>query len=171
MTERDATRAVELRVIDERLHEWGLPRYQTEMAAGIDLHACIDTPLTLQPQAPAVLIPSGIALLMNDPYMAAVLLARSGLGHKKGLILGQSVGLIDADYADQIYISAWLRTPPGSAPLVIEPGDRVAQLVFVPILRPALRVVEAFSSETGRGLGGFGSTGYGSAATGSPASE
>lgn len=171
MTERDATRAVELRVIDERLHDWGLPRYQTKMAAGIDLHACIDAPLTLLPQAPAVLIPSGIALLMNDPYMAAVLLARSGLGHKKGLILGQSVGLIDADYTDQIYISAWLRTPPGSTPLVIEPGDRVAQLVFVPILRPALRLVEAFSSETGRGLGGFGSTGYGSAGTRSPASE
>ncbi|MBW6528578.1 dUTP diphosphatase [Sphingomonas sp. RHCKR7] len=171
MTERDKTRAVELRVVDERLHDWGLPRYQTDMAAGIDLHACIDAPLTLQPQAPAVLIPSGIALLMNDPYMAAMLLARSGLGHKKGLILGQSVGLIDADYADQIYISAWLRTPPGSEPLVIEPGDRVAQLVFVPILRPALRVVETFSSETGRGLGGFGSTGYGSASARSPASE
>jgi dUTP pyrophosphatase len=171
MAERDAERAVELRVIDQRLHEWGLPRYQTEMAAGIDLHACLDAPLTLQPQAPAVLIPSGIALLMNDPYMAALLLARSGLGHKKGLILGQSVGLIDADYCDQIYISAWLRTPPGSEPLVIEPGDRVAQLVFVPILRPALRVVEAFSSETARGLGGFGSTGYGNDVARSPANE
>ncbi len=106
-----------------------------------------------------MLIPSGIALLMNDPYMAAVLLARSGLGHKKGLILGQSVGLIDADYADQIYISAWLRTPPGSDPLTIQPGDRIAQLVFLPILRPALTRVDTFSATTARGLGGFGSTG------------
>jgi dUTP pyrophosphatase len=130
------------------------------MAAGLDLHACIDAPLELRPQAPAVLIPSGIAVLMNDPNMAAILLARSGLGHKKGLILGQSVGLIDADYCDQIYISAWLRTPPGSEPLTIQPGDRIAQLVFVPIIRPELKVVEAFSVATGRGLGGFGSTGY-----------
>lgn len=160
MTAAPTTQTVELRILDERLHEWGLPRYQTDMAAGLDLHACIAEPLELQPQAPAVLIPSGIALLMNDPGMAAVLLARSGLGHKKGLILGQSVGLIDADYCDQIYISAWLRTPPGSEPLVIQPGDRIAQLVFVPILRPNLQVVEAFSTETGRGLGGFGSTGY-----------
>lgn len=151
---------VELRILDDRLHGWGLPRYQTDMAAGLDLHACIAEPLTLQPQAPAVLIPSGIAVLMNDPGMAAILLARSGLGHKKGLILGQSVGLIDADYCDQIFISAWLRTPPGSEPLVIQPGDRIAQLVFVPILRPTLRVVDTFSTETTRGLGGFGSTGY-----------
>jgi dUTP pyrophosphatase len=146
--------------LDERLHEWGLPRYQTDMAAGLDLHACIGEPLELLPQAPAVLIPSGIAVLMNDANLAAVLLARSGLGHKKGLILGQSVGLIDADYCDQIYISAWLRTPPGSEPLVIQPGDRIAQLVFIPIVRPELKVVEAFSVATGRGVGGFGSTGY-----------
>lgn len=151
---------VELRILDPRLHDWGLPRYQTDMAAGLDLHACIQAPLELLPQAPAVLIPSGIALLMNRADMAAVLLARSGLGHKKGLILGQSVGLIDADYCDQIYISAWLRTPPGSEPLLIQPGDRIAQLVFVPILRPQLQVVETFSTETNRGLGGFGSTGY-----------
>ena len=150
---------IELKVLDSRLHEWGLPRYQTEMAAGIDLHACIDAPLTLQPQAPAVLIPAGIAVLMNDPNMVAFLLARSGLGHKKGVILGQSVGTIDADYADQIYISAWLRTPPGSDPVTIAPGDRVAQLVFLPILRPEFTVVDQFSATTARHLGGFGSTG------------
>lgn len=90
--------------------------------------------------------------------IAALLLARSGLGHKKGLILGQSVGTIDADYADQILISAWLRTPPRSEPLAIEPGDRIAQLVLVPIVRPSLRVVDSFSATTVRGLGGFGST-------------
>jgi dUTP pyrophosphatase len=150
---------IELRIMDQRLQQWGLPRYQTDMAAGLDLHACIDEPLELQPQAPALLIPSGIAVLMNDPHMAAIVLARSGLGHRKGLILGQSVGLIDADYCDQIFISAWLRTPPGSEPLLIQPGDRIAQLVFVPILRPTFHVVEEFSTLTGRGLGGFGSTG------------
>lgn len=150
---------IELKILDPRLNDWGLPRYQTDQAAGIDLHACIDAPLTLAPQAPAVLIPSGIAVLMNDPHMVAFLLARSGLGHKKGLVLGQAVGTIDADYADQIFISAWLRTPPGSDMLTIQPGDRIAQLVFLPILRPEFTVVEAFSANTARGLGGFGSTG------------
>lgn len=150
---------IELKILDPRIETWGLPRYQTAMSAGIDLHACIDAPLTLMPQAPAVLIPSGIAVLMNDPHLVAFLLARSGLGHKKGLVLGQAVGTIDADYADQIFISAWLRTPPGSDPFVIQPGDRIAQLVFLPIARPDFVVVEAFSAATARGLGGFGSTG------------
>lgn len=154
-----ATPRVELKILDERLHDWGLPRYQTEMSAGIDLHACLAEPLQLEPQAPAVLIPSGIALLMNDPHMVGFLLARSGLGHKKGLILGQSVGTIDADYTNEIFISAWLRTPPGSEPLIVNPGDRIAQLVFVPILRPKFEIVSEFSAVTDRGLGGFGSTG------------
>lgn len=150
---------VELKILDDRLNGWGLPRYQTDMSAGIDLHACIQEPIQLEPQAPAVLIPSGIAILMNDPHMVGFLLARSGLGHKKGLILGQSVGTIDADYANEIFISAWLRTPPGSDPFTINPGDRIAQMVFVPVLRPAFEVVSEFSSATQRGLGGFGSTG------------
>lgn len=150
---------IELKVLDPRLQQWGLPRYQTEMSAGIDLHACIDAPLTLQPQAPAVLIPSGIAVHMADPHMVAFLLARSGMGHKKGLVLGQAVGTIDADYQDQIFISAWLRNPPGSEPLTIQPGERIAQLVFLPILRPRFRQVEAFGATSARGLGGFGSTG------------
>jgi len=153
------TPQIELKILDPRLNDWGLPRYQTAMSAGIDLHACIDTAITLEPQAPAILIPSGIALLMNDPHLVAFLLARSGLGHKKGLVLGQSVGTIDADYANQIFISAWLRTPPGSEPFVIEPGDRIAQLVFLPIVRPAFTVVDDFTAQTDRGLGGFGSTG------------
>ncbi len=153
------TNKIELKILDERLHDWGLPRYQTEMSAGIDLYACLDEPLVLEPQAPAVLVRSGIALLMNDPYMVGFLLARSGLGHKKGLILGQSVGTIDADYTNEIFISAWLRTPPGSDSLTINPGDRIAQLVFVPILRPTFDVVSEFSADTERGEGGFGSTG------------
>jgi dUTP pyrophosphatase len=151
--------AIELKILDDRLHDWGLPTYQTDLSAGIDLYACIKEPLQLEPQAPAVLIPSGIALLMNDPNMVAFLLARSGLGHKKGLVLGQGVGTIDADYTNEIFISAWLRNPPGSAPLVIEPGDRVAQLVFLPILRPSFTIVPEFSASTKRGMGGFGSTG------------
>lgn len=150
---------IELKILDRRLHDWGLPRHQTGMSAGIDLYACIMEPRELQPQAPAILIPSGIALLMNDPHMVAFLLARSGLGHKKGLVLGQGVGTIDADYTNEIFISAWLRTPPGSEPLTVMPGDRIAQLVFLPILRPAFKLVSEFSSSTERGLGGFGSTG------------
>ncbi|MBY0303925.1 MAG: dUTP diphosphatase [Sphingomonas sp.] len=156
---RDLCPQLELKILDPRLNDWGLPRYQTAMSAGIDLHACIDAPLTLEPQAPAVLIPSGIAVLMNDPHLVAFLLARSGLGHKKGLVLGQAVGTIDADYANQIFISAWLRTPPGSESFTINPGDRIAQLVFLPIVRPEFTIVDEFSAQTDRGLGGFGSTG------------
>ncbi|OYY67814.1 dUTP diphosphatase [Sphingomonas sp. 28-63-12] len=156
---RDLCPTLELKILDRRLNDWGLPRYQTAMSAGIDLHACIDAPVTLEPQAPAILIPSGIAVLMNDPHLVAFLLARSGLGHKKGLVLGQAVGTIDADYANQIFISAWLRTPPGSESFTIMPGDRIAQLVFLPIVRPEFTIVDTFSAETDRGLGGFGSTG------------
>ena len=149
----------ELKVLDRRILDWGLPRFQTEQSAGIDLFACVEAPITIHPQAPATLIPSGIAVQMNDPNVVAFLLARSGLGHKKGLILGQSVGTIDADYTNQIFFSAWLRTVPGSEPVVVEPGDRIAQLVFLPILRPTFKVVDEFSVSTGRGQGGFGSTG------------
>ncbi|MDX3884841.1 MULTISPECIES: dUTP diphosphatase [Sphingomonas] len=155
----DPRPTIELKIVDPRLAEWGLPQYQTDLSAGIDLHACIDAPIAVAAQAPAILIPSGIAVLMNDPNMVAFLLARSGLGHKKGLVLGQAVGTIDADYANQIFISTWNRNPPGSDPILIEPGDRIAQLVFLPILRPQFAVVDEFSATTGRGLGGFGSTG------------
>lgn len=155
----DLAPRIEIVVLDPRLHDWGLPDYQTELSAGIDLVACLDAPLVLEPQAPAVLIPSGIAVLMGEAHMVGFLLARSGLGHRKGVVLGQGVGTIDADYTAQIFISAWLRTPPGSAAVTIAPGDRVAQLVFVPILRPRFAVVDAFSRTTARGSGGFGSTG------------
>ena len=155
----DLTPEIELKVLDPRIHEWGLPRHHSDMAAGIDMRACLDRPLEIRPQAPAVLVPTGIALLMNNPHIAGFILARSGLGHRKGLVLGQAVGTLDADYTAEIFVSAWLRQPPGSEPVIVEPGKRIAQLVFVPILRPRFRVVEAFSAETGRGGGGFGSTG------------
>jgi dUTP pyrophosphatase len=150
---------IEVVVLDPRLHDWGLPRYQSDMAAGIDLHACIDDTVTLPPGAPARLIPAGIAVHMADAHMAALIVPRSGLGHKKGLVVGNLVGVIDADYLGPIMISAWNRSAPGSAPIVIAPGERIAQMLFVPILRPGFRVVEAFSCSTARGEGGFGSTG------------
>jgi dUTP pyrophosphatase len=148
---------VEVRVLDARLSDWGLPAYQTDWAAGIDLRACLAQPLTLEPGAPAVLIPSGLAVAMDRPDMVAFVLARSGLGHKAGVVLGQAVGTIDADYHGEILVSAWLR--PGMPAFTIQPGDRVAQLVFLPILRPDFALVEAFSTATTRGAGGFGSTG------------
>ncbi|TNJ44818.1 dUTP diphosphatase [Phaeobacter sp. B1627] len=156
--------AVELKIIDPRIREWGLPTYQTTGAAAVDLYACIDAELALEPQAAAVLIPSGLALHMQDMQCAALVLPRSGLGHKKGLVMGNGVGLIDADYTGQVFISAWNRNPADNAPIVIQPGERIAQLMFVPILRPVLEVVEDFSQQTDRGAGGFGSTGSGGAA-------
>ena len=129
------------------------------MAAGIDLHACLDAKLHLAPQSPAVLVPAGIALHMADPGMAALIVPRSGLGHKRGLVVGNLVGVIDADYIGPIMVSLWNRASPGTEAIVIEPGDRVAQMLFVPVLRPNFSVVEAFSRSTARGAGGFGSTG------------
>ncbi|MEY8879210.1 MAG: dUTP diphosphatase [Leptothrix sp. (in: b-proteobacteria)] len=151
---------VELKVIDPRLQQWGLPRYQTPLAAGIDLIACLDEPLRLLPQAPAVLIPTGLAMHMDSAAFCALILPRSGLGHKKGLVLGNGTGVIDADYTAQVFISAWNRNPAGSdAVIEIQPGDRIAQLLFVPVLRPTLSVVSDFSAGSTRGAGGFGSTG------------
>lgn len=159
MTGQSAPR-IELRILDDRLREWGLPRYQTEMAAALDLLACLDSPLELAAGAPAMLIPCGIALHMNDPHIAAMILPRSGLGHRKGLVLGNGTGLIDPDYTDPVMISAWNRNPPGAAAITVRPGDRIAQLLFLPVLRPELVEVEAFSARSGR-RGGFGSTGVG----------
>ncbi len=153
------TPIVELKVLDARLREWGMPRYQTSMAAAIDLHACIETPLQLHPGMQPTLISSGLAVHLRDPNTAALVLPRSGLGHRKGLVLGNLVGLIDADYTGPVLVSAWNRSPPGEDPIVIAPGERFAQMVFVPILRPEFRIVEEFSSPSERGAGGFGSTG------------
>lgn len=150
--------AVELKLLDPRLRDWGLPSYQTPMAAALDLHACLDAPLILHPQAPAELVPSGIALHMADPHLAALILPRSGLGHRKGLVMGNAVGLIDADYTEQVFISAWNRNPAGSEPILIQPGERIAQMLFVPVVRPRLVEVPEFSQGSDR-AGGFGSTG------------
>ena len=149
----------ELKILDPRLLEWGLPAYQSDLAAGIDLHACLDEPLYILPQAPAVMVSSGIAILINRPDMAAFVLARSGLGARHGIILGQSVGTIDADYAGPWLIPLINRNASGTPPVTIFPGDRIAQAVFLPIVRPRFRVVEEFSVATGRGAGAFGSTG------------
>lgn len=150
---------VELVVLDRRLHEWGLPTYQSAMAAAIDLHACLDATLTIAPGTAPVMIPAGFAIHMADPHLAALVLPRSGLGHRKGLVLGNLVGLIDADYTGPIMVSAWNRNAAGTEPIALEPGERFAQLLFVPILRPALTLVDAFSGRSARGGGGFGSTG------------
>jgi dUTP pyrophosphatase len=152
--------SIEIKILDQRLREWGLPQYQTALAAAIDLMACIDSPVTLKPQEPAILIPTGIALHMNSVNLCAVILPRSGLGHKKGLVLGNSAGLIDADYTAQCFISAWNRNPAGSGlDIVINPGDRIAQMLFLPVVRPDFLVVDEFTAPSDRGAGGFGSTG------------
>jgi dUTP pyrophosphatase len=151
--------AVEIKVLDPRLKEWGLPAYQSDMAAAIDLHACIDGPLTIEAGTPAQLVPAGIAVHMGNPYMAATIAPRSGLGHKKGLVLGNSIGVIDADYQGPIMVSVWNRNAPGTEPIVIQPGERIAQMMFVPVLRPVFTTVEEFTADTARGAGGFGSTG------------
>jgi dUTP pyrophosphatase len=157
--------SIELRILDERLRTWGLPTYQSDQAAGIDLFACIDEPLILAPQAPSVLIPTGLAMHMNSHEFCALVLPRSGLGHKRGLVMGNGTGVIDADYMAECFVSVWNRNPPRSeaggedASITIQPGDRIAQMLFVPIVRPAFTVVESFSMSSQRGLGGFGSTG------------
>ncbi|WP_323038571.1 dUTP diphosphatase [Gemmobacter sp.] len=150
---------MQIKVIDPRLNDWGLPAYQTAGAAAVDLFACIDAPLAIVPQSPAVLVPSGIALSFGDFSFAALVLPRSGAGHKRGLVMGNSVGLIDPDYTGQIMISVWNRNGPGTDPLLIEPGERIAQMIFVPVVRPEFQVVAEFSEQTARGAGGFGSTG------------
>lgn len=159
MTSHDGGLTVEIKVLDSRIHVWGMPSYQSAMAAAIDLYACLESPLELDPSAPAVLVPSGIAVHMGRPDMAAIVLPRSGAGHKRGLVLGNTVGLIDPDYTGQVQISAWNRNPPGTPPITITPGERVAQLVFVPVLRPEFTLVETFTQNSQRGSAGFGSTG------------
>ncbi|MEW6612504.1 MAG: dUTP diphosphatase [Pseudomonadota bacterium] len=148
--------AVDIKILDSRLGTlWPLPAYATEEAAGMDLRACLEAPLDLAP-GQAELIPTGFAMHIDNPGVAAMILPRSGLGHKQGLVLGNLLGLIDSDYQGPLMISAWNR---GSQVIHIEPGDRIAQLIFVPVLRPALQVVADFG-ESGRGIGGFGSTGH-----------
>lgn len=148
-------RKVQLKVLDDRLgHEFPLPDYATDGAAGMDLRACVDATLTVAP-GETVLIPTGIAIHMEQTDLAAVLLPRSGLGHKHGIVLGNLVGLIDSDYQGQVFVSCWNR---GAASFTIEPGDRIAQMVFVPVARAEFEVVSEFDASQ-RGAGGFGHTG------------
>ncbi len=146
---------LQLKVLDARFGaSWELPAYATEHSAGLDLRAALDAPLTLQP-GDAALIPSGLSIHIADPALCAVILPRSGLGHKHGIVLGNGTGLIDADYQGPLMISTWNR---GAIAYTIEPGDRIAQLVLLPIVRATLQVVDTFDA-SGRGAGGFGHTG------------
>ena len=146
---------LDVRLLDPRFgHEWPLPEYATSGSAGMDLRAALDEPLDLVP-GDAVLVPSGLAIHLADPGLAAMLLPRSGLGHKQGLVLGNLVGLIDSDYQGPVKISCWNR---GREPIRIEPGQRIAQLVVVPVVQVTLRAVESFETSD-RAEGGFGHTG------------
>jgi len=146
---------IALRVLDARLRgDYPLPAYATDGAAGVDLRACIDETLTLKP-GDTELIPTGLAIHIADASLAAVILPRSGLGHKHGIVLGNLVGLIDSDYQGQILVSCWNR---GRESFNIQPGERIAQLVFVPVVRAQFDIVEEFAASE-RGDGGFGHTG------------
>jgi dUTP pyrophosphatase len=146
---------LQVKVLDPRVgKEIALPHYATPGSAGMDLRACIDAPLALEP-GQTKLIPTGIAIHLDDPALAAVLLPRSGLGHKHGVVLGNLVGLIDSDYQGQVMVSAWNR---GQETYTISPGERIAQMVIVPVVQVQLEVVEQFT-ESERGAGGFGSSG------------
>jgi len=145
---------VDVKILDERLRQ-AMPAYATPGSAGLDLRACLDAPLTLQPGA-WQLVPTGIAIHLNDPGYAAMLLPRSGLGHKHGIVLGNLVGLIDSDYQGQLMVSCWNRS---DVAFTIEPMERIAQMVIVPVVQARFRVVEEFGDVTARGAGGYGSTG------------
>ena len=148
-------RSIELKILDSRIGESiPLPHYATAGSAGLDMRACIDEPLTVEP-GDTVLVPSGIAIHIGDPGLAACLLPRSGLGHKHGLVLGNLTGLIDSDYQGQVFISIWNR---GSKTYEIQPGERIAQMVFVPVEQVEFQIVEEFD-DSHRGEGGFGHSG------------
>lgn len=146
-------KTVDIKILDQRMKEH-LPSYATSGSAGLDLRACIDEPLTLVPGA-TQLIPTGLAIHIADPGYAALILPRSGLGHRHGIVLGNLVGLIDSDYQGQLMISTWNR---GTEPFTLNPMERLAQLVIVPVLQVGFNIVNEFG-ESSRGTGGFGSTG------------
>jgi len=146
---------LDVKILDPRLKD-NLPHYATAGAAGLDLRACIDQPIVLKPGA-TELVPSGIAIHLTDPALAAMVLPRSGLGHKHGIVLGNLVGLIDSDYQGQIFVSVWNR---GGSAFTLKPMERIAQLVVVPVVQVKLNVVDDFAASE-RGAGGFGSTGKG----------
>mgnify|MGYP001586625616 FL=1 len=150
-----ASRAVEVKLLDPRFgDEWPLPAYATEASAGMDLRAALDAALVLEP-GDAALVPSGLSIHVADPGLCALVLPRSGLGHRHGIVLGNGTGLIDADYQGPLLISVWNR---GREAFTIQPGDRIAQLVLAPIVRATLKVVDTFAGSA-RGEGGFGHTG------------
>jgi dUTP pyrophosphatase len=152
---QDSGKQIQVKILDARIgKEFPLPRYETADAAGLDLRACLEAALMIQP-GETHLIPTGISIYIGDPQVAAVILPRSGLGHKHGLVLGNLVGLIDADYQGPLMVSCWNRS---QTAYTVEPGDRVAQLVFLPVVRANFDVVEHFT-ETARGAGGFGHSG------------
>jgi dUTP pyrophosphatase len=145
---------LDVKILDARMRDQ-LPQYATPGSAGLDLRACLDVPLTLQPNA-WQLVPTGIAIHLKDPGYAAMLLPRSGLGHKHGIVLGNLVGLIDSDYQGQLMVSCWNRS---DVAFTIEPMERIAQMVIVPVVQALFNVVEEFGDVTSRGAGGYGSTG------------
>lgn len=146
---------IKLKILDPRLgDEFPLPDYATDGSAGVDLRACVDDPITVAP-GDTTLIPTGMAIHIGDPSLAAVLLPRSGLGHKHGIVLGNLVGLIDSDYQGQVFVSCWNR---GAEPFTVQPGERIAQMVLVPVVQARFEVVEDFESSE-RGAGGFGHSG------------
>lgn len=148
---------IELKVLDPRVGtEFDLPSHATAASAGMDLRACLDAPLELAPGASA-LVPTGLAIHIGDPGLCAVILPRSGLGHRHGIVLGNLTGLIDADYQGPLMVSLWNRS---STAYVVEPGERIAQLVFLPVVRAEFRIVDDFTPSD-RGEGGFGHTGRG----------
>ncbi|MGN0858405.1 MAG: dUTP diphosphatase [Stenotrophomonas sp.] len=146
---------LQIKLLDPRFGDsWPLPAYATEASAGMDLRAALEVPLALEP-GDAALVPSGVAIHIGDPNLCAVILPRSGLGHRHGIVLGNGTGLIDADYQGPLLISVWNR---GREAFTIQPGDRIAQLVLLPIARVTLEVVDTFAASA-RGAGGFGHTG------------
>ncbi len=148
-------KSIQLKILDARVgSEYPLPGYATDGSAGIDMRACLDEPLEVR-SGDTHLLPTGIAIHIGDPALAAVLLPRSGLGHKHGIVLGNLVGLIDADYQGQVFVSCWNRSRQS---FTIQPGERIAQMVFMPIVRAHFEVVESFQEST-RGAGGFGHSG------------
>lgn len=154
-TDETPMHKLQVRILDARLgSEFPMPDYATGGSAGVDLRACLDAPLTLNP-GETELLPSGMAIHIGDPDLAAMILPRSGLGHKHGIVLGNLVGLIDSDYQGELMVSCWNR---GQTAFTIEPGERIAQLILVPVVRAEFEVVEEFTA-TDRGQGGFGSSG------------
>jgi dUTP pyrophosphatase len=144
---------LDIRILDERVRAQ-MPEYATAGSAGLDLRACVEEPLTLRP-GDSALVPTGLAIHLGDPGLAAIIIPRSGLGHKHGIVLGNLVGLIDSDYQGQVFVSCWNR---GKEPFVVNPLERIAQLVVVPVVQVELNVVDDFE-QSARGAGGFGSTG------------